>query len=167
VSVKIAPSHTHLVEVRLKPEFADAEGASALQLLREQGLSALREARSSKVYELVGPMSANQAHQAARDLLCDPVTQEFRLLSPAGAAVLNGMNAWRVEVWLKPTVTDPVGLTVIEAAADIGLPRPTAVRCGSAYRLIGRALKPQLEKAVAKCLANPLIHRVVVSEAHS
>jgi phosphoribosylformylglycinamidine (FGAM) synthase PurS component len=34
------------------------------------------------------------------------------------------------------------------------------------YLLNGRAVKAQIEKAVARSLANPLIHRVVVTEAH-
>jgi hypothetical protein len=79
-------------------------------------VSSLREARLSRLYEIKGPLSANQAHQAARDLLNDPVTQEFRVVTPAPAP-LNGMNFWRVEVWLKPTVSDPVGDTVREALA--------------------------------------------------
>ena len=159
------PLQTHVVEVRLKNEFADAEGAHAMALLREQGLAALREVRSGKLYELEGALTPNQAHQAARDLLCDPVTQEFRVVSPAPAPQ-NGMNFWRVEVWLKPGVTDPVGETVADAVAALGLPRPARARCGQLYRLSGRAMKPQVEKAVARCLANPLIHRVTVSEAH-
>ena len=165
MSVRAQPSQTHLVEVRLKPEFADAEGAAALALLRGQGLSAIKEVRVARLYELRGPVTANQAQQAARDLLGDPVTHEARVTAPA-AAPLNGMNFWRVEVWLKPTVSDPVGETVREAFVEMGLPRPESARCALVYRLNGRCTKAQVEKAVCRTLANPLIHRVVVSEAH-
>ena len=162
---RAAAANTHLIEVRLRPEHADAEGASALALLQAQGMTALKEARVSRLYEIAGPLSANQVLQAAKDLLCDAVTQELRVIAPAPAP-MNGMNFWRVEVWLKPTVTDPVGETVREAIADMGLPKPDGVRCALVYRLVGRANKAALEKAVSKCLANPLIHRAVVSEAH-
>lgn len=165
MSVRVQPSNTHLVEIRLKPEFADAEGAAALALLRGQGLTSIKEVRVARLYELKGPVTANHAQQAGRDLLGDPVTHEARLVAP-GASPLNGMNFWRVEVWLKPTVTDPVGETVREAFAEMGLPRPESARCALVYRLNGRSTKPQIEKAVIKSLANPLIHRVVVSEAH-
>jgi len=157
--------NTHLVEVRLRPEFADAEGASALGLLHGQGLSSLKEVRVSRLYELKGPISSNQVQQAAKDLLCDGVTQEYRILAPVQAP-LNGMNFWRVEVWLKHTVTDPVGETVKTAIAEMGLPCPETVRCAQVYRLAGRCAKPQLERAVSKTVANPLIHRCIVSEAH-
>lgn len=166
MSVRVQPSNTHLVEVRLRAEHADAEGAAALSLLRAQGLTSLIETRVARLYEIKGPISANQVLQATKDLLCDAVTQEHRVVTPAPSP-MNGANFWRVEVWLKPTVTDPVGETVRDAIADMGLPRPEAVRCALVYRLIGRTNKPALEKAVSRCLANPLIHRAVVSEAHS
>jgi phosphoribosylformylglycinamidine (FGAM) synthase PurS component len=165
MSVRVQPSNTHLVEIRLRPEHVDAEGASALSLLRAQGLASMIGARVARLYEIKGPISANQVLQATKDLLCDAVTQEHRVVAPAPAP-MNGANFWRVEVWLKPTVTDPVGETVRDAIADLGLPRPESVRCALVYLLVGRANKASLEKAVSKTLANPLIHRAVVSEAH-
>ncbi|MDD5304715.1 MAG: phosphoribosylformylglycinamidine synthase subunit PurS, partial [Elusimicrobia bacterium] len=124
MSVKLQPAHVHLIEVKLRTEFNDAEGAAAMALLREQGLSQLKEVRIGRIYEISGSLTANQAHQAGKDLLCDAVTQEFRLV-PASPAPMNGMNFWRVEVWLKATVSDPVGATVVEAIVEGGLPRPT------------------------------------------
>jgi phosphoribosylformylglycinamidine (FGAM) synthase PurS component len=165
MSVRAMPIATHLIEVRLRPEFADAEGAAALALLQAQSQPSLKDARVSRVYRINGPITANQVQQAAKDLLCDPVTQEHRVVA-ATPAPLNGMNFWRVEVWLKPSVTDPVGETVRDAIADMGLPRPDSVRCALVYRLSGRANKASLEKAVARTLANSLIHDAVVSEAH-
>jgi phosphoribosylformylglycinamidine (FGAM) synthase PurS component len=165
MNVRVQPSSTHLIEVRLRPEHGDAEGSAALSLLRAQGLTSLIEARVARLYEITGPISANQVLQATKDLLCDAVTQEYRVIAPTPAP-MNGANFWRVEVWLKPTVTDPVGETVRDAIAAMNLPRPQSVRCALVYRLVGRSNKPALEKAVSKCLANPLIHRAVVSEAH-
>jgi len=166
MSVRVLPSNTHLIEVRLRPEHADAEGAAALALLAAQGLSSLKEARVARLYEIKGPLSANQVLQATKDLLCDAVTQEHRVVAPASIPA-NVANFWRVEVWLKPTVTDPVGETVREAIAEMALPRPDSVRCALVYRLVGRTNKPALERAVSRCLANALIHRAVVTEAHS
>ena len=165
MSVRVQPSNTHLIEIRLRPEHADAEGAAALTLLRHQGLTQLIETRVSRLYEIKGPISSNQVLQATKDLLCDAVTQEHRVVTPSPSP-MNGANFWRVEVWLKPTVTDPVGETVRDAIADMGLPKPESVRCALVYRLVGRTNKAALEKAVSRTLANPLIHRAVVSEAH-
>ena len=155
----------HLVEVHLRPEFPDAEGASALALLQGLGLTAAREVRVSRLYRLQGPLNASQAQQAARELLCDPVTEDYRLASP-GTAVSNGMTHWRVEVWLKDSVTDPVGETVAAALAEMGLAKPSSVRVGTAYRIAGRCHRAQLERAVTRSLANPVIHAFTVAEAH-
>lgn len=166
MSTKVAVQNTHVLEIRLRADFVDAEGQGALALLKEQGLSSLKEVRTGRLYELTGSLTANQAQQAGKDVLCDSVTQELRLAPSGAAPASNGMNFWRVEVWLKPTVSDPVGATVVEALAQAGFPAPASARCASLYLLSGRALKPQIEKAFAKSLANPLIHRVVVTEAH-
>ena len=161
---RLAPVHSFLIEVRLKSDFADAEGAAALSLLQGAGLTAIKDARVRRLYELQGPLNSGHIQQIARELLCDPVTQEFRLLSGPPTA-LNGMNHWRVEVWLKPTVSDPVGDTVRRAVSDMGLPEPISARAGLAYHLSGKCTRAQLEKAAARALANPVIHRFTVSEA--
>lgn len=156
----------HLVEVRLRAEFPDVEGQCALALLHGVGLTLVKECKVSHLYALHGPLNQQQLHQAARDLLADPVTQEFKIVAPAPPA-LNGMNHWRVEVWLKPTVTDPVGDSVRGAIGDLGLPIPPEVRCGTAYRLQGRTGRALLEKAVSRALANPVVHDFTVTEEHA
>lgn len=164
-TTKAAPPR-HLVEVRLKPEFPDAEGAAALALLHGVGLTLVKECKVSRLYSLRGQLNQQQLHQAARDLLCDPVTQEFKIVAPSVPA-LNGMNHWRVEVWLKPTVADPVGDSVRGALGDLGLPVPAEVRCGRAYQLQGRCGRALLEKAVSRALANPVVHDFAVTEEHA
>jgi len=157
--------NTYAVEVRLRPDYPDAEGANALALLSSVGLAAAKDVRVARVYQMRGAVNLAHAQQAARELLCDPVTQEFKMLTPTGA-VLNGMTHWRVEVWLKPSVIDPVGDSVREAMSDLGLPAPEAVRVGTVYQIAGKCGRNQLEKAVARVLANPVIHHFTVSEAH-
>ena len=71
---------------------------------------------------------------------------------------------WRIEVWLKPTVTDPVGESVRRAVSDLGLPRPEIVRTGKAYRIVGKVHRAQIDKLLNKLLANPVIHRARVVE---
>lgn len=164
-AAKAPATNSYKVEVRLKPGFSDAEGAQALALLQGLGLTAAREIRASRIYELRGPFNLGHVQQAARELLCDAVTQEFRVLAP-GEPPLNGMTHWRVEVWLKESVTDPVGETVSSALIEMGLPAPESVRVGASYQIAGRCHKGQLEKLVSRSLANPVIHRFSVSESH-
>lgn len=155
----------HRIEVTLKSDFNDAEGKEALSLLHDAGLHTAREVRASRIYEIRGSFTAAQANQAAKELLCDPVTQEYRLLSQTPS--LNGMNHWRVEVWLKPTVTDTVGESVKNALIDMGLPEPQTVRSAIAYRITGKCGRNHIEKAVTRALSNPLIHMLHVAEDHA
>lgn len=164
---KTSPAHRHIIEVRLKAEFLDAEGASALSLLHGVGLTTVKDCKVGHLYDVRGPVNQAQAQQAARDLLCDQVTQEFKLVQTAAPMVSNGSSAWRVEVWLKPTVTDAVGDSVKRALRELDLPEPESVRCGTVYRLSGRCHRSQLEKAVVRALANPVIHQVTISEEHA
>ena len=161
----MSKGNSYTVEVKLRADYADAEGQSALALLQGLGLNTARDCRASRLYELRGPINSGHAQQIGRDLLCDPVTQEFRLTGSA-ESVLNGMNHWRVEVWLKSSVTDPVGDTVRSAIAEMGLPKPDSVRVGPAYLISGKCGRNQLEKLVARGLANPVIHRVTILETH-
>lgn len=155
---------TYLVEVRLRDDFVDAAGAATLAQLQHAGFPCARSVRISSLFEVCGPLTQAHIQQAAKDLLCDGVTQEFKLLSHA--PVLNGMNHWRVEVWLKPTVTDPVGESVRRAIAELGLPEPDGVRCGTAYRIVGKSSKNVLDRVARRVLANPVVHAFTVTEAY-
>lgn len=160
---KAAPSNSYQVEVRLRPEFADAGGEAARALLNSLGLATARQVRTSQVFQIRGPYNSGQIQQAARELLSDGVTQEYRVLSPAPPST-NGMNHWRVEVWLKESVSDPAGETVRSALIELGLPAPESVRVAQAFHITGHCHKSQLEKIIPRGLANPVIHRFTVSE---
>ena len=152
----------YLLEVTLKGDYADAEGQAAQWLLHGAGLST-RAVRVGRLYDLKGPLNLGHVHTAARELLCDCVTQEFRICHSSCVAHHNGC-LWRVEVWLKPTVTDTVGESVHDALCDLGMPE-VAVRCGTSYHIAGKCGRNQLDKVVARSLANPIIHRFSLHEA--
>lgn len=150
---------SYRVEVRLRSEFADPMGLRAMALLREAGLIGARAVRTSRVYEISGAVNLNQVQQAARELLCDAVTEE--LLVTNGSAVPAGSGqSWRVEVRLKPSVTDAPGETVRQALLETGLSGPLSVRCATVYRVAGKCARGLLEKCAQRCLANPVIHHV-------
>jgi phosphoribosylformylglycinamidine (FGAM) synthase PurS component len=157
------PVPTYRVEVTTKYGQDDPHGSDLLSQLPSIGLPANMDVRVSNLYEIAGNMTKNQAQQLSRDLLTDPVTQEYRMdKSASSPAFLIGPH-WRVEVWPKPTVTDPVGESVRNAAKDLGLPRPAKVRTGKGYRILGKQVKrSQVEKLLSKLLSNPVIHQTEV-----
>lgn len=155
----VKPLPCYRVEVTSKFGQDDPNKAALASQFFSVGLPANLDVRVSSLYEVEGPLTKNQAQQLSRELLTDPVTQESRMdNSTTSPAFLIGPH-WRVEVWLKPTVTDPVGESVCRAAGDLGLPLPKNVRTGTAYRILGRVKKAHVEKLIHKLLANPVIHR--------
>ena len=156
---KTPACHKYIVEIAPKYGMPDAAGSALLCHLPSIGIPGVREIRVSALYEISGPLSLNQAAQISRELLSDPITQDYRLdSSTPSPAFLVGPH-WRVEVWLKPTVTDPVGESVCKAVRDMGLPQPERVRTGTAYRILGRVGHGQVERILWSLLANPVIHR--------
>jgi phosphoribosylformylglycinamidine (FGAM) synthase PurS component len=153
-----------VVEVTSKLGVNDAPGQALLDQILAIGVPGAREVRVSSLYEIAGRLTTSQVDLLGRALLCDPITQEFRLdLSASSPAFLIGPH-WRVEVWLKPQVTDPVGESVRKAVKDMDLPELESVRTGTAYQIVGRITQNQIEKIVSKLLANQLIHRTKVAQ---
>ncbi|MDE2293587.1 MAG: phosphoribosylformylglycinamidine synthase subunit PurS [Elusimicrobia bacterium] len=146
-----------LIEVGTKAGMPDAAGDALTAQLPLAGVSGVRETRVLSLYELRGKLTASQVSQVARDLLADPVTQEYRVERSAPPLPLG--PHWRLEVWLKASMTDPVGESVRKAVRDLGLPEPASVRTGTAYLLFGRLAKAQAERALERLLANPVVHR--------
>jgi len=128
------------------------------------GITGVREVRVSAVYEIAGKYGASQINQIARELLADPITQEYRVeKSTPSPAFLIGPHH-RIEVWLKSTVSDPVGESTQNAITALGLSEPVRVRTGRAYHLIGRLTKGQVETVLNKLVSNPVIHTTKVTQ---
>ncbi len=150
-----------LIEVGAKAGTPDAAGAGVLAQLPTLGIAGAREVRVNALYEVRGRLTANQVTQIAKDLLCDPVTQEYRL-DRASSPVLAPLGPhWRLEVWLKASMTDPTGESVRKGVKDLGLPEPTVVRSGTAYQIFGKLQKSQADRVLERLLANPVIHRTL------
>lgn len=152
------------IEVASKFGHEDPGGNALAIQCQAIGLPASLSVRVSSLYEIIGPLTKHQATQISRDLLTDPITEEFRIdnTTPSPAFLIG--PHWRLEVWLKPTVTDSAGESVRRAVTDLGLPRPEIVRTGKAYRIAGKVNRAQIDKLLSRLLANPVIHRTRVVE---
>lgn len=157
----LAPSAAR-IEVTGKQGYADAAGAAVAAQFSLLGLQTPMNVRVCAIYEITGRLSPRELEQAAKELLADPVTQEYRIGDgPISPAFLIPPH-WRIEVWLKPSMSDPVEASVKKGLADLGLPAPERVRCGTAYKIVGRLPAAQIERAARKILSNPVIHQYTV-----
>lgn len=151
------------IEVAGRHGYGDAAGAAIAAQFAQLGLQAPLDIRVCPIYELTGRYSPRELELAAKELLADPVTQEYRIGDgPISPAFLMPPH-WRVEVWLKASVTDPVEGSVRKGLADLGLPAPESVRCGTVYKIVGRLPAAHIERAARKIFANPVVHRYIVT----
>ena len=151
------------VEVGGRPGYDGAAGGQIAAQFAHLGLAQPAEVRVSPIYEITGRLTPREVEQAAKDLLADPVTQEYRIGDTGMSPAFMMAPHWRVEVWLKPSVSDPHESSVRKALQDLGLPAPERVRCGTVYKIVGRLSAAQVERAARKILSNPVIHRYVIT----
>jgi len=148
-------------EVFNRPGVADVHGNGVLDDIRELGLTSIEAVQSAKVFLIEADFDHDFAERVAKELLSDPVAEEYyigRSAAPAGLA-----PATLIEVHLKSGVTDPVAQSVTTALGDMGL-ASAHVRTARKYVLLGTARPAQVETIAKKVLANDCIEDVVVGD---
>jgi phosphoribosylformylglycinamidine synthase II len=148
-------------EVFNRPGLPDVQGNSVLADIHELGIAAVEAVQSAKVYLIEADFDAHFAERVARELLADPVSEQYylgRTGAPAGLA-----RATLLEIHLKSGVTDPVAGSVMAALADMGVVA-AGVRTARKYVLLGDLKARQIDAIARKILANDVIEDVVVGD---
>ncbi len=146
-------------EVFNRSGFSDVHGTGVLDDIRELGIKSVEVVQSAKVFLIEGEFEGEFAERVAKELLTDPVCEEYyigRSGAPAGLA-----HATLIEVHLKSGVTDPVAESVMAAISDMG-GAPTHVRTARKYILLGEVRPAQIDTIAKRVLANDCIEDVVV-----
>ena len=146
-------------EVFSRPGFSDVHGQSVWEDIKELGISLVQAVQSAKVFLIEADFDEDFAGRVARELLADPVCEEYyvgRSGPPAGLA-----RATLIEVHLKSGVTDPVAESVMAAVADMGI-KAGHVRTARKYVLLGEIGQKQIETIAKKILSNDCIEDCVV-----
>ena len=129
--------------------------------IRELGITSVEVVQSARVFLIEADFDQAFAERVARELLADPVCEQYylgRSGPPAGLA-----KATLIEVHLKSGVTDPVAESVMAAIADMG-GRPEGVRTARKYILLGEIKPSQIDTIARKILANDVIEDVVIGD---
>jgi len=146
-------------EVINKPGFTDVHGKSVLEDIAELGIGSVQAVQSARVFLIEADFDRDSAEHVARELLTDPVCEEYyigRSGPPAGLA-----KATLIEVHLKSGVTDPVAESVMTAIADMGV-RAQNVRTARKYVLLGDITQSQTQTIAKKLLANDCIEDCII-----
>ena len=147
------------VEVFNRSGFSDVHGKSVLEDIQELGINSVQAVQSAKVFLIEADFDKDFARRLARELLADPVCEEYyvgRSGPPAGLA-----KATLIEVHLKSGVTDPVAESVMAAIADMGV-KAYNVRTARKYVLLGEITQRQTDTIAKKILANDCIEDCVI-----
>ena len=148
-------------EVFNRPGLPDVQGNSVLADIRELGITSVEVVQSARVFLIEADFDQAFAERVARELLADPVCEQYylgRSGPPAGLA-----KATLIEVHLKSGVTDPVAESVMAAIKDMGA-TPAGVRTARKYILLGEIKPSQIDTIARKILANDVIEDVVIGD---
>jgi phosphoribosylformylglycinamidine synthase len=149
-----------LWEVEIKPKGNDPERA---RVREEYALLTHGKETNGLVtgtahgYLLEGELTKEQVEKLAEELLVDSLVESARIQSASGGGIHNDGVA---TVLLKPGVMDPVALSIVSAARDLGVP-VESVRTFRRY--FGCRPLPAAARAVlvSKVFANEAIEQVV------
>jgi len=147
------------VEVFNRSGFSDVHGKRVLEDIQELGINSVQAVQSAKVFLIEADFDKEFTERLARELLADPVCEEYyigRSGPPAGLA-----KATLIEVHLKSGVTDPVAESVMTAIADMGV-RAHNVRTARKYVLLGQITQKQTDTIAKKILANDCIEDCII-----
>ncbi|HVR86010.1 MAG TPA: AIR synthase-related protein, partial [Planctomycetota bacterium] len=149
------------VDVATKAGLVDPTSRGAQAGLAEFGVPGIASVRAFQIYLLDGDLDRSAADRVARDLLHDPVAQDFTLCEgstpppePAGSQTLL--------VFKRPGVMDPVEASALKAVADLGL-SVRRIRTGMRYVVFGGS-NGALRDAAAKVLGNEAIEEVTLGD---
>jgi phosphoribosylformylglycinamidine synthase subunit PurSL len=148
------------VDVATKEGLTDATARGARAALQEFGLRDVSEVQAFQVYLLDGELDRAAAERIARELLYDPVAQDFTL-SPGAEPPEVPKGAQVVLVFKRPGVMDPVEASALKAVGDLGL-QARRVRTGMRY--VVRGGNGKLRDAAAKVLGNEAIEEITLGE---
>ena len=154
------------VEIKEKEGVFDAFGEGAFKDILALGLSSVKDVRVTSVYVIDADMTAEQADLISRELLVDPITQEYQY-SPSSSAALpkpQGDHHNIVEIAYRSGVMDPVEESTLKGIRDLGIKGVRSVRTAKQYHLFGKLTSREMGLIVDKVLANKLIQYVVGQE---
>jgi len=144
------------IEILKKPDFKPSEDFSLIQEINFIGLNEPKEVKSARVVYMDCDLSKHEVEAFARDVLADPVSEEFFVLEPGQSSF--GMDGC-VEITFLPGVMDSQAMTIARALREEFKIEPDFVGTGRRFFFADMDRK-SLSICAEKLLFNPLIETV-------
>lgn len=147
------------IEVWNKPDFPDPRAEGLKKDISDLGISGVEHIDISNVYSLTGDLSQNDAGRICKEVLVDPIVQDYRSEMTTGTP--KHFNGFAVEVAYYPGVMDPIEFSLRKAITDLGIDKVNTIKTGSKYVLRGNVSDDDLQSITNKLLLNPVIQHTV------
>jgi phosphoribosylformylglycinamidine synthase II len=144
------------LEIRLKRELADAEGASVKRKAKDYFNIETEDIRVIRVLTIDAALNRDQLEQLRTTIFTNPVTEESSF-SP----IAEGFD-WLIWIGFRPGVRDTAGSTAVEAIEDllkIKFGPDEAVYTSKLYVIKGGLSEGQAQKVAQEILANDIIQQ--------
>jgi phosphoribosylformylglycinamidine synthase len=149
------------VEVSVKSALPDPRGEALRADIRDLGITTVSWVRVSNIYMLEGGLSQEEVAIICRELLADPVVEEYSI-GDGSLIAITGAHA--VEVAYNPGVMDPVEESVKKGIGDLGITKVDSVKTAKRYYLSGKLSPSDIELISSKLLVNSVIQHAVTSQ---
>jgi phosphoribosylformylglycinamidine synthase II len=144
------------IEVSIKEGFTDPRAEALQKDILDLGITAVKRIRISDIYLLEGRLAEAELNTICRELLTDPIVEEYSYQESAPPA-----GAHLVEVAYNPGVMDPVEDSVRKGIRDLGITAVEAVRTAKKYLLWGELSEEALQSICDKLLVNSVVQHIV------
>ena len=149
------------IEVCLKTGQPDPRGSGVARGIYDLGIHKKDiSVGVSDFYWLDGTLTPKELERIARELLVDPITQDYNC-NPLQTDETPETDTHDITVTYNPGVTDPVEETVMKALSDMHITSVRAARTAQRYHIKGQFEPGELDTVCARLLVNPIIQRVV------
>ena len=122
------------IEVSIKAGFPEPRGEGLQKDIQDLGITTVEKAKVTDIYLLEGSLNEEEVRRICRELLVDPVVEEYSY----GEASITGVedsNVRVIEVAYNPGVMDPVEESVKKGILDLGIATVDSVKTAKSYYL--------------------------------
>ena len=144
------------LEIRLKKDLFDSEGAGVLKKAREYFDFTVRDIRVIRVLTIDANLDPTMMESIRAEIFTNPVTEE------SSYAPLSRDFDWLIWVGFRPGIRDTAGSTAKEALEDLlgmSLKEGEAVYTSKLYEIRGTLTRDDLHRIASELLANDVIQQ--------
>jgi phosphoribosylformylglycinamidine synthase II len=142
------------VDIRKKKGMPDPFADGLKDDIKDLGIDRITDIKIHTVYWLKGDIESDDAVMAAKELLCDPVVEEFNVGVEKTESKYHSFL-----IGFLPGVTDPAGASAERGIRELGIGGITQVKTGKRFLIAGKISDDESDTICDKLLMNKVIQR--------